>query len=613
MKHLPFASSLFRTNVAALFLVLFFFASASYAQWESQTSGTTVRLRGVSAVNQSVVWASGDKGTYARTLDGGKTWTIGHVPGSEELDFRDVDAFSADTAYLLSIGEGEKSRIYKTTDGGLHWTLQFKNSRPAAFFDAMAFWDTNHGIAVSDPVDGRFLIINTSDGGATWKEMPGPGMPPALQGEGAFAASGTCIAVHGKREVWFGTGGPNGARVFRSSDGGRSWKVTSTPMMSGKAAGIFSVVFSNSKQGVIVGGDYEKERLAGNNVAWTSDGGKSWRLAGAKRPAGYRSGVALSRGSGKGTSLVAVGPAGSDVSADGGKSWNAIGEEGFHSVSFAPASGAGWAVGENGRIARYTGQSLTMKNGLWSLVAGGLTSLNPLGKSKGAGAEIQQRTVRVGGKDYNFQVFIPTELAGQQELPVIVFLHGIGQRGAGGVIPTEGAGGALVRHYLEQVPAIIVVPQCRQGSYWTDPLMTQMVMQALEQTVREFRADPARVYLTGVSMGGYGVWHLASQHPRQFAALVAICGGSPLQSGERFSTIAQEVGQTPAWVFHGADDRVVPVTESREMVKAMQANHAPVRYSEYTGTGHNVWMKALAEKELLPWLLAQHLNGGQRP
>jgi photosystem II stability/assembly factor-like uncharacterized protein/pimeloyl-ACP methyl ester carboxylesterase len=611
MNHIHPAPSLFRMN-AALLLVLFC-ASASYAQWESQTSGTTVRLRGVSAVNQSIAWASGDKGTYARTLDGGRTWTPGHVPGSEELDFRDVDAFSADTAYLLSIGEGEKSRIYKTTDGGLHWTLQFKNSRPAAFFDAMAFWDATHGIAVSDPVDGRFLIITTSDGGATWKGMPGSGMPPALQGEGAFAASGTCIAVEGKRNVWFGTGGPNGARIFRSSDGGRSWKVATTPMTGGKAAGIFSVVFSDAHHGVIVGGDYEKEREVGNNAAWTSDGGKTWRLAEAKRPNGYRSGVALSLGAGNERSLVAVGPSGSDSSTDGGKSWSMTGEEGFHSVSFAKDASAGWAVGENGRIAKYKGQSVTMKNGLWSLLSGGLASLNPIGQSQGATAEIERRTVQVGDKDYNFQVYIPAALAGQKALPLIVFLHGIGQRGAGGVIPTAGAGGTIARHYLEQVPAIILVPQCRQGSYWTDPEMTQMVMQALEQTVREFKADPARVYLTGVSMGGYGVWHIASEHPRQFAALVAICGGSPLREGERFSAIAQEVGQTPTWVFHGADDRVVPVTESREMVKAMQANHAPVRYSEYAGVGHNVWMKALAEKELLPWLLAQHLDNGQRP
>jgi photosystem II stability/assembly factor-like uncharacterized protein len=350
MKHHSLASDLLRTNVTALLLLPF--TSVAYAQWEDQRSGTTVRLRGVSAVNQSVAWASGDKGTYARTVDGGKTWTSGHVPDSEGLDFRDVDAFSADVAYLLSIGEGEKSRIYKTTDGGLHWTLQFKNSRPTAFFDAMAFWDSEHGIAVSDPVDSRFLIITTADGGATWTEMPSAGMPLALAGEGAFAASGTCIAVQGKRNVWFGTGGPGGARVFRSSDGGRSWSVGTTSMSASKSAGIFSLLFSDKNHGVIVGGDYANEREVGNNAAWTSDGGRTWRLVETKRPNGYRSGVALVPGT-KGRSLVAVGPTGSDFSVSKGESWRILDAEGFHSVSFAPHAKAGWAVGEGGRIAKY--------------------------------------------------------------------------------------------------------------------------------------------------------------------------------------------------------------------------------------------------------------------
>jgi photosystem II stability/assembly factor-like uncharacterized protein len=352
MKHHLLASYLLRINVTALLLLLF--TSVAYAQWEDQQSGTAVRLRGVSAVNQSIAWASGDKGTYARTVDGGKVWTSAHVPDSEDLDFRDVDAFSADVAYLLSIGEGEKSRIYKTTDGGLHWTLQFKNSRPTAFFDAMAFWDSNHGIAVSDPVDGRFLIITTADGGATWKEMPPEGMPLALAGEGAFAASGTCITVQGKRNVWFGTGGPGGARVFRSVDGGRSWSVAATSMTASKSAGIFSLLFSDARHGVVVGGDYANEREVGNNAAWTNDGGRTWRLVETKRPNGYRSAVALVPGT-KGRSLIAVGPTGSDFSASGGKSWRILDAEGFHSMSFAQNSKAGWAVGERGRIAKYTG------------------------------------------------------------------------------------------------------------------------------------------------------------------------------------------------------------------------------------------------------------------
>jgi photosystem II stability/assembly factor-like uncharacterized protein/pimeloyl-ACP methyl ester carboxylesterase len=611
MTHARLFSYLFRTNVTALLLLLC--TTVAYAQWESQTSRTTVRLRGISAVSPSIAWASGDKGTYGRTLDGGKTWSVGHVPDSQELDFRDVDAFNADTAYLLAIGEGEKSRIYKTTDGGLNWALQFKNNRPAAFFDAMAFWDSEHGIAVSDPVDGKFLIITTTDGGATWTEMPAQGMPPALEGEGAFAASGTCIAVYGKQDVWFGTGGPKGARIFRSQDGGRTWTVKTTPLISGKTAGIFSVLFQDAKRGVIVGGDYTKERETGNNVAWTSDGGKSWRLAdAAKRPNGYRSCVALA-GDGKQLSLIAVGPSGSDLSVSNGKSWRSLSTEGFHSVSFARGSQAGWAVGENGRIAKYKGQSSAMKKGLWSLVANGLVALNRHGKTRNSDGEIQRRTIQVNGQDYDFQVFVPAKLAGQEKLPVIVFLHGIGQRGTNGVAPTEGSAATLVRHYLEAVPAIILLPQCRPGNYWSDPLMSRMVMRSLEQTIAEFKADAARVYLTGVSMGGYGVWHLASEHPRQFAALVSICGGSPLRNGERFSPIAQKLGRTPAWVFHGANDKVVPVSESREMVKAMQANDAPVRYSEYAGVGHNVWMKVLAEKELMPWLLSQRLTTTPHP
>jgi photosystem II stability/assembly factor-like uncharacterized protein len=325
------------------------------AQWAAQASGTQVRFRGVSAVSSTVAWASGDKGTYARTTDGGKTWAAGTVPGANDLDFRDVDAFDADTAYLLSIGEGEKSRIYKTTDGGKSWVLQFKSKRPEAFFDSMAFWDSQHGIAVSDPVGGRFLIITTSDGGRTWKEMPAEGMPAALAGEGAFAASGTCITVQGKRNVWFGTGGPEGARVFRSNDGGRTWAVTKTPMTSGKAAGIFSLTFWNASQGVAVGGDYTKEQEAKDNVIVTSDGGRTWTLIKGAAPGGYRSCVIFLPGKGK-PKLIAVGPSGSDYSTNGGKSWTSIGAEGFHSTSFA-SSNSGWAVGEGGRIAKYSSAS----------------------------------------------------------------------------------------------------------------------------------------------------------------------------------------------------------------------------------------------------------------
>ena len=341
--------------LALAFFMLIDAGAGGGGRWESQSSGTKIRFRGVSAVSATVAWASGEKGAYTRTTDGGQTWQTGVVPDAAELDFRDVDAFDANTAYLLSIGEGEKSRIYKTTDGGLRWTLQFKSSHPTAFFDAMAFWDRDHGIAMSDPVGGRFLIITTSDGGATWRETPAEGMPPALNGEGGFAASGTCITVHGKNNVWFGTGGTAGARVFRSTDRGRTWKVANTSVASGKSAGIFSIAFRDAKRGVVVGGDYTKEGESKNNAAITKDGGKTWTTINTSRPNGYRSLVAYVPGAPVSTLLVAVGPSGSDYSTDHGASWRSMSAEGFHTASFA--YGTGWAAGENGRVAKYIAAS----------------------------------------------------------------------------------------------------------------------------------------------------------------------------------------------------------------------------------------------------------------
>jgi len=339
-----------KTAILTAFLLLF--APSAWAQWAAQTTGTTVRLRGVSAVSRRVVWASGADGTYARTTDGGRTWRAGQVHGAAELDFRDVDAFDAETAYLLAIGEGERSRIYKTTDGGRTWALQFRNRRAAAFFDCMAFWDRARGIAVSDPVEGRFLVVRTEDGGRTWNEIDAAGMPPALSGEGGFAASGTCVAVSGASEAWFGTGGPAGARVFNSSDGGRTWNVAPAPLASGKAAGLFSLAFWDASAGAGLGGDYTKEGEREGNAAWTADGGRTWRaVEGADRPGGYRSCVARVPGT-RGPTLVAVGPSGSDFSADGGRTWKALGAEGFHAVSVAPRGDVAWAVGEGGRVAR---------------------------------------------------------------------------------------------------------------------------------------------------------------------------------------------------------------------------------------------------------------------
>ncbi len=319
--------------------------------WASQESGTKARLRGVSASGDRVAWASGAGSTVIRTVDGGATWRGLAVPDSEGLDFRDVQALGDSAACLLAIGPGGKSRIYRTEDAGATWTLAHLNRDPKGFLDAIAFWDLDHGLALGDPVDGRYAILTTDDGGRTWAKIADAGMPPALPGEGAFAASGTCLTVQGTDLAWFGTGGGATARVFRSTNRGRTWAASDTPIRAGNpSSGVFSIAFRDADHGLAVGGDYTAEKDPGGNLALTHDGGRTWAPAGESRPSGFRSAVAFAPGSG-GMRVVAVGPSGSDLSTDGGMSWAKLGATGFHALAFG-GGGAGWGVGERGRVAR---------------------------------------------------------------------------------------------------------------------------------------------------------------------------------------------------------------------------------------------------------------------
>ena len=243
------------------------------------------------------------------------------------------------------------------------------------------------------------------------------------------------------------------------------------------------------------------------------------------------------------------------------------------------------------------------------MLSGFLAAASTNAAAQESGSGLLTRTVTVGGESYTYQVFVPSQLAGKRNVPVVLFLHGIGQRGEGGFLPAGSTAGAFARQYLEQIPAVTLFPQCRRGRFWHDTEMERMVMAELEQTGSEFSADPKRLYLLGVSMGGYGAWHMAAQHPGKFAALVSICGGSPMTGGDRFTPVARKIGRTPAWVFHGSEDRVVPVGESRQMVAALKSfKGSRVRYSEYEGVGHNVWLNAVAEPGLLPWLLEQRAD-----
>jgi photosystem II stability/assembly factor-like uncharacterized protein len=340
---LPFAMALATIAVPA----------RASAQWTSLPSPTDVELRGLSVVSPAVVWASGQRGTVLHTTDGGAHWSRDTIPGAGALDLRAIAATSATTAHAISIGDS--SRVYRTTNGGRTWSLRWSATRKGTFLDAIRFWDARNGIAMSDPVDGKLLVIVTSDGGESWHEIPADRLPPALAGEGGFAASGSCLAVYGETDVWIGTGGASPARVYHSADRGATWAVHDTPLRAGEPpAGVFSVAFRDSRHGVIAGGNYEKPDLRGRNLATTSDGGATWTLTdSATSPAGYRSAVAFVPAT-RGDTLVAVGLTGTDVSIDGGATWQRVDSTAYNSVAFASPS-AGWAVGPKGRIARWSG------------------------------------------------------------------------------------------------------------------------------------------------------------------------------------------------------------------------------------------------------------------
>ncbi len=333
------------TVAAALFLVI--------PQWTLQKSNVTARLRGVSAVTDRVAWASGADSTVLRTEDGGTTWKKLTVT-SDKLDFRDIDAIDARTAYVLAIGNGDASRIYKTTDAGATWTLQFRNSDPQAFYDAMSFWDATHGIVIGDSIAGQFCILITENGGRTWKRIPKEALPKALPNEGAFAASGTNVAVWGRSHAWIATGGAEKSRILRTSDRGRTWQIADAPLKAGSSAGIFSIDFRDTRHGVIVGGDYTKEGEATDNLAITKDGGVTWTLQ--KGLTGYRSVVAyIRRMNNKTRTLVASGPSGTDYSDDDGETWQPVEGPGFDTLSFVRISrrgGTGWAAGNGGAIGK---------------------------------------------------------------------------------------------------------------------------------------------------------------------------------------------------------------------------------------------------------------------
>jgi photosystem II stability/assembly factor-like uncharacterized protein len=334
-------------------LILVASTPAEKSWWKVQTSGSDTNLRGVSAaytadakrVTVPIVWTSGSNGVILKSLDGGKTWQRLHVKDGDALDFRGIVAFSASTAYLMSSGEGEKSRIYKTTDGGDTWNLQYSDTRKEFFLDTIACRSEKECFALGDPINGKFLLLKTTDG-EHWTPLPTDNMPTALGGEGAFAASNSCLTLSGDKEIFFATGGP-AARVFHSPDGGLTWTVARTPVLQGNpSSGVFSLGFDGDKHLIVLGGDYKVTDNPDRVSAYSTESGLTWQLA-ARQPGGFRSAVAhVHEGY-----WVAIGPTGEDITNDGGIHWKHTDSLNLNAVTVLD-SGTGWAVGARGTIAR---------------------------------------------------------------------------------------------------------------------------------------------------------------------------------------------------------------------------------------------------------------------
>jgi photosystem II stability/assembly factor-like uncharacterized protein len=317
---------------------------------ELQKSGVSVLLQAVSPVDERVVWVSGHGGTWLRTLDGGVTWAGGVVPGADTLQFRDIHAHSASVAWLLSAGPADMSRVYRTDDGGENWTLQWTNEERDGFYDCLSMFDERRGLAYGDAVNGELRVLRTTDGGENWSLVSSARLPSALDGEGGFAASGTCLAIGAENVAWIGTGNAGTARVLRSADRGWSWKASETPLVAGAAAGITSVTFRDERYGLVVGGHLGKPDEHTANVGLSADGGVTWTPGGRLRMAGAAYGAAWVPGAHE-PIAVAVGPGGADWSSDGGLTWTGFDDRIWWGLAFVSPD-AGWIVGPDGRIGK---------------------------------------------------------------------------------------------------------------------------------------------------------------------------------------------------------------------------------------------------------------------
>lgn len=307
-----------------------------------------VSLRGIYAVNDQEAWVSGSRGSIYFTRDGGQTWQQSQIPAGDGFDFRDIEVLKDGSIVLMSAGPGNKSRIYRSRDKGDKWQEVFVNPHEKGFLNTIAFWDQNNGLAIGDPLDGRFYILVTKNGGKTWLELPRDQCPRAEPGEAGFAASGTCIAVYGKNHAWIGSVGKK-ARVYKTSDRGKTWQAFATTLLQGEAStGVFSIFFKDKINGIVVGGDYKKISATQKTAALSKDGGKTWNLVtDTKLP--FLSSVKLVMLNGE-PCYLAAGPAGVYLTGNN-LEWKKISSQGFHCLSVDKKGESAWLAGSGGRVA----------------------------------------------------------------------------------------------------------------------------------------------------------------------------------------------------------------------------------------------------------------------
>lgn len=334
-----------KTILTLLILAFSIIGSTQNPSVEVLTSGTKISIRGLSVVNDNVIWVSGSNGTVGKSSNGGKTWKWLIVKGFEKTDFRDIEAFNATTAVIMGISE--PGYILKTTDAGDSWKVVYENKTKGIFLDAMEFWNENAGIVVGDPIDGRFFITRTFDGGSSWQDIPLDKRPLADSGEACFAASGTNVRALDNDEAVFISGGSS-SRLFK-----RDQKIK-VPVIQGKeTTGANSVAVwdrfqkKGGKNLIVVGGDFNAPESDSMNCSISNDGGNTWHYS-KTPPHGYRSCVEfLSK-----KDVLSCGLNGVDYSDDGGKNWKWISKEGFHVCRIAKIGTAIFLAGSNGKIGR---------------------------------------------------------------------------------------------------------------------------------------------------------------------------------------------------------------------------------------------------------------------